>query len=55
MAGAAADGTLGALDARIVDQGANLAVIEVKSSGETSPLSKPGSPRRAEVSRQPSR
>ena len=34
MAGAAADGALGALDAHIVDQGANLAVIEVKSSGE---------------------
>ena len=34
MAGAAANGALGALDARIVDQGANLAVIEVKSSGE---------------------
>ena len=34
MAGAAADGSLGALDARIVDQGANLAVIDVKSSGE---------------------
>ena len=34
MAGAAADGALSALDAHIVDQGANLAVIEVKSSGE---------------------
>ena len=34
IAGAAANGVLGALDARIVDQGANLAVIEVKSSGE---------------------
>ena len=34
MAGAEADGALGALDAHIVDQGANLAVIEVKSSGE---------------------
>ena len=34
MAGASADGALGVLDARIVDRGANLAVIEVKSSGE---------------------
>ena len=34
LAGAAADGPLGALDARIVGQGANLAVIEVKSTGE---------------------
>ena len=34
MAGTAADGALGAIDAHIVDQGANLAVIEVKSSGE---------------------
>ena len=34
IAGAAADGVLGALDARFVDQGANLAVIAVKSSGE---------------------
>ena len=34
LAGPAADGALGALDARFVDQGANLAVIEVKSSGE---------------------
>ena len=32
--GPAADRALGALDARIVDQGANLAVIEVKSPGE---------------------
>ena len=32
--GPAADGALGALDARLVDQGANLAVIEVKSPGE---------------------
>lgn len=32
--GAEADGALGALDARFVDQGANLAVIEVKSPGE---------------------
>ena len=34
MVGAAADGVLGALDAHIVDKGVNLAVIEVKSSGE---------------------
>ena len=34
MPGAAADGALSALDAHIVDQGANLALIEVKSSGE---------------------
>ena len=34
LAGPAADGALVALDGRIVDQGANLAVIEVKSSGE---------------------
>lgn len=34
MVGAAADTVLSALDARIVDRGANLAVIEVKSSGE---------------------
>ena len=34
IAGAAADGALGALDARFVDQGANLAIIEVKSPGE---------------------
>ena len=32
--GRAADRALGALDARLVDQGANLAVIEVKSPGE---------------------
>ena len=32
--GPAADRALGALDARVVDQGANLAVIEVKSPGE---------------------
>ena len=32
--GAAADRALGALDARVVDQGANLAVIEVKSPGD---------------------
>ena len=32
--GPAADRALGALDARFVDQGANLAVIEVKSPGE---------------------
>ena len=34
LAGPAAERVLGALDARFVDQGANLAVIEVKSSGE---------------------
>ena len=34
MAGAAANGALGAIDARIVDRGANLAVIEIRSSGE---------------------
>ena len=34
MAGAPADEALNALDAHIVDQGANLAVIEVHSSGE---------------------
>ncbi len=34
MVGAAADRALGALDARIVDRGANLVVIEAKSSGE---------------------
>ncbi len=34
LASPAADRTLGALDARVVDQGANLAVIEVKSPGE---------------------
>ena len=34
LAGPAADGALGALDARFVDQGANLAVIEVTSPGE---------------------
>ena len=34
MPGAVSDGALSALDAHIVDQGANLAVIEVKSSGE---------------------
>ena len=34
LGGHAADGALGALDARSVDQGANLAVIEVKSPGE---------------------
>ena len=34
MAGAAADGVLTALDAHRVDQGANLAIIEVESSGE---------------------
>ena len=34
LGGPAADGALGALDARFVDQGANLAVIEVKSPGE---------------------
>ena len=34
MAGAAAAGALGALDAHIVDQGANLAVIDIESSGE---------------------
>ena len=34
MVGAAADGVLGALDAHIVNQGANLAIIDVKSSGE---------------------
>ena len=34
MAGAAADEVLGALDGHIVDQGANLVVIEVKLSGE---------------------
>ena len=32
--GPAADRALGALDARVVDQGANLAVIEVKSPGD---------------------
>ena len=34
LAGPAAERVLGALDARVVDQGANLAVIEVRSSGE---------------------
>ena len=34
MVGAAADGVLGALNAHIVDRGANLSVIEVKSSDE---------------------
>jgi len=34
LAGPAAGRALGALDARFVDQGANLAVIEVKSPGE---------------------
>ena len=34
LVGPAADEVLGALDARPVDQGANLAVIEVRSSGE---------------------
>ena len=34
LAGPGADGALGTLDARFVDQGANLAVIEVKSPGE---------------------
>ena len=34
LGGPAADGALGALDARLVDQGANLSVIEVKSPGE---------------------
>ena len=34
LAGPAAERVLGALDARLVDQGANLAVIEVESSGE---------------------
>ena len=34
MAGAPADRVLGALDAHVVDQGANLVIIEVKSSGE---------------------
>ncbi len=34
MAGATADGVLGALDAHIVDQGANLMIIEVKTSGD---------------------
>ena len=34
LVGPAADVALGALDARFVDQGANLAVIEVKSPGE---------------------
>ena len=34
LAGQAADGVLGALNARFVDQGANLAVIEAKSPGE---------------------
>ena len=34
LVGPAADGVLGAIDARFVDRGANLAVIEVKSSGE---------------------
>ncbi|MEC9368702.1 MAG: hypothetical protein VX871_08415 [Pseudomonadota bacterium] len=34
MAGAAADRALGELDARVVTEGANLAVIEVKSPGE---------------------
>ena len=34
LAGPAADRALGAPDARVVDQGANLAVIEVKSPGE---------------------
>ena len=34
LAGPAADGALGALDARFVDQGANLAVIEAKARGE---------------------
>ena len=34
LAGPAADRALGALDARFVDQGANLAVVEVKSPGE---------------------
>ena len=34
MVGAAADGVLGAIDARGVDHGANLAVIDVQSSGD---------------------
>ena len=34
LAGLAADEALGSLDARVVDQGANLAVIEAKSPGE---------------------
>ena len=34
MASAAADGALGALDAHVVDRGANLVIIEAKSSGE---------------------
>jgi hypothetical protein len=34
LTGPAADQALGELDARIVNDGANLAVIEVKSSGE---------------------
>ena len=34
MVSAEADGVLRALDAHIVDQGANLAVIEAKSPGE---------------------
>jgi len=34
LASPAADRALGALDARLVDQGANLAVIEARSSGE---------------------
>ena len=34
LIGPAADGVLDALDARFVDQGANLAIIEVKSPGE---------------------
>ena len=34
LGGPAADRVFGALDARVVDQGANLAVIEVKSPGE---------------------
>ena len=34
VAGAAADGALRALDARFVDQGANLAIIEIESPGE---------------------
>ena len=34
LGGPAADRALGALDARLVDQGANLAVIEAKSPGE---------------------
>ena len=34
LAGPAVDGVLGALDARVVDQGANLAIIEARSPGE---------------------